>query len=159
MGEDVFNVEPVKKKLYAHYYLTHLHIHAANWALNAIEMALWDLVGKGCGKPLYKIWGGAFRKKIPYYGPIQRTTPEKVALQAVDLVKRGFKTLYLKVGYDTEEDIDCVKAIPKDKVGFNLEIPSVEDVLRALKIMDDSALRHKAAYNLALDSGLRLIQH
>ena len=117
VGEDVFNVEPVKKKLYANYYLTHLHIHAANWALNAIEMALWDLVGKGCGKPLYKIWGGAFRKKIPYYGPIQRTTPEKVSLQAVDLVKRGFKTLYLKVGYDTEEDIECVKAI-RESVGY-----------------------------------------
>ena len=50
VGEDVFSVEPIKKKLYAAYNLAHLHIHAANWTVNAIEMALWDLVGKGCDK-------------------------------------------------------------------------------------------------------------
>ena len=121
VGEDAFNVEPMKKRLYAAYNLAHLHIHAANWALNAIEMALWDIVGKECGEPLYKIWGGAFRKKIPYYGPLQRATPEKVGQQAVELVKRGFKTLYLKIGLDTEEDIECVKAM-RESAGYRNDI-------------------------------------
>lgn len=124
VGEDVFNVEPIKKKLYAAYNLTHFHIHAANWALNAIEMALWDLVGKQCGKPLYKIWGGAFRKKIPYYGSLTRTpgiTPEEIAKQSVELVNRGFKTLYLKIGLDVEEDIECVKAM-RESVGYKSNI-------------------------------------
>jgi len=59
VGEDPTNVEVLKKKLYAHYNLTHLHIHAACWALNGIDMALWDIVGKACQKPLYQISGGA----------------------------------------------------------------------------------------------------
>jgi glucarate dehydratase len=117
VGEEIFNVEPIKKKLYASYNLSHLHIHAANWALNSIEMALWDLVGKECGQPLYKMWGGAFRKRIPYYGPVQRTTADKVALQAADLVKRGFKTLYLKVGIDAAEDLECIKMM-RETVGY-----------------------------------------
>jgi len=124
VGEDVFNVEPIKKKLYAAYNLAHFHIHAANWALNAIEMALWDLVGKQCGKPLYKIWGGAFRKKIPYYGSLTRTpgiTPKEIAKQSVELVNRGFKTLYLKIGLDVEEDIECVKAM-RESVGYKSNI-------------------------------------
>ncbi len=63
VGEDPVNVEILKKKLYSYYNLSHLHIHAACWALNGIDMALWDLVGKICGQPLYKVWGGAFKKK------------------------------------------------------------------------------------------------
>ncbi|HDN62896.1 MAG TPA: mandelate racemase/muconate lactonizing enzyme family protein [Candidatus Bathyarchaeota archaeon] len=117
VGEEVFNLEPLKKKVYAYYNLSHLHLHAANWALNAVDMALWDLIGKSCSQPLYKVWGGAFRKKIPYYGAIQRSTVENVARQAEDLVKRGFKTLYLKVGLDEKEDLECVKAI-REAVGY-----------------------------------------
>ena len=124
VGEDASNVGPITKKLYAAYNLTHFHIHASNWAWNAIEMALWDLVGKQCGKPLYKIWGGAFRKKIPYYGSIPRTpgiTPEEVAKQAVELVNRGFKTLFIKVGLDEEEDIEFVKAM-RESVGYKSNV-------------------------------------
>lgn len=121
VGEDASNVGPITKKLYAAYNLTHFHIHASNWAWNAIEMALWDLVGKECGKPLYKIWGGAFRKKIPYFSWLQRTTPEDIAKQSVELVNRGFKTLYLKVGMDEEEDIECVKAM-RESVGYKSNI-------------------------------------
>lgn len=124
VGEDASNVGPITKKLYAAYNLTHFHIHASNWAWNAIEMALWDLVGKRCGKPLYKIWGGAFRKKIPYYGSIPRTpglTTEEVAKQSRELVNRGFKTLFIKVGLDEEEDIECVKAM-RESVGYKSNI-------------------------------------
>ncbi|MFC2012827.1 mandelate racemase/muconate lactonizing enzyme family protein [Chloroflexota bacterium] len=121
VGEDAANIELIKKKLYAAYNLAHLHLHAGNWLLNGIEMALWDLLGKECGQPLYKIWGGAFRKKIPYFGFIQRGTPETVARQASELVKRGFKTLYLKIGLDTETDIACVKAI-RESAGYGANI-------------------------------------
>ncbi len=102
IGEDASNVEPIAKKLYAAYGLNHFHSHASNWAWNAIETALWDIVGKESGKPLYKIWGGAFRKKIPYFGIIMRDpglTTEKVAELSVELVSRGFKTLFMKVGF------------------------------------------------------------
>jgi len=121
VGEDPTNVEVLKKKLYAHYNLTHLHIHAACWALNGIDMALWDIVGKACHKPLYQIWGGAFRKRIEFYGPIDRASPEEVGAQAASLAKEGFKTLYMKVGFDEEEDLACVRAI-REAIGPKLKI-------------------------------------
>jgi L-alanine-DL-glutamate epimerase-like enolase superfamily enzyme len=121
IGEDPANVEVLKKKLYAHYNLTHLHIHAACWALNGIDMALWDLVGKACDRPLYQIWGGAFRKQIEFYGPIDRASPEDVAIQAADLAKAGFQTLYMKVGFDEKEDVACVRAI-REAIGPGLKI-------------------------------------
>jgi len=121
VGEDPANVEMLKKKLYGIFNLTHLHIHSGCWALNAIDMALWDLVGKSCGKPLYQIWGGAFRKKIEYYGAIRRSHPEDVAEQAAALAKQGFRTLYMKVGFDEEGDLAGVKAI-REAAGPKLKI-------------------------------------
>lgn len=31
----------------------------------ALEMASWDLVGKGLGQPLCRLWGGSFRRRVP----------------------------------------------------------------------------------------------
>ena len=121
VGEDATDVERLKKKLYAYYNLTHLHIHAACWALNGIDMALWDIVGKSCRKPLYQIWGGAFRKKIEFYGDVRRASPDDVAAQASTLLEEGFKTFYMKIGFDEEEDLACVKAI-REAIGSKMKI-------------------------------------
>jgi L-alanine-DL-glutamate epimerase-like enolase superfamily enzyme len=40
---------------------------AAAYALSALDIGLWDVVGKALGKPLYKLWG-AMRHRIPCYG-------------------------------------------------------------------------------------------
>jgi glucarate dehydratase len=111
IGEDPTNVEVLKKKLYARYNLTHLHIHAACWALNGIDMALWDIVGKACQKPLYQIWGGAFRKKIEFYGQVDVASPKAVAAQAATLAEKGFRVIYMKVGLHEDEDVARVSAI------------------------------------------------
>ena len=111
VGEDPMEVEKLKKKLYSYYNLTHLHIHAACWALNGIDMALWDIVGKVCQQPLYNIWGGAFRKEIEYYAMIERAEPGDVSSQVDTLMKQGFRTMYMKVGFDEEGDLACLKAI------------------------------------------------
>ena len=121
VGEDPTNVEILKKKLYAHYNLTHLHIHAACWALNAIDMALWDIVGKACHRPLYQIWGGAFRKKIEFYGRVNVAPPDEVAAQAAALAGEGFRTIYIKVGLDEEGDVERVRAI-REAIGPELKI-------------------------------------
>jgi L-alanine-DL-glutamate epimerase-like enolase superfamily enzyme len=121
VGEDPTEPEKLKKKLYAYYNLTHLHIHAACWALNGIDMALWDLTGKACQQPLWRIWGGAFRKKAEFYGSIERAKPEEVAEQARGYIDAGFKTLYMKVGFDEEGDLECIKAI-RETAGPHVKI-------------------------------------
>src|SRR3954447_4935936 len=102
VGENPLHVNRLMKTLYARYNLTHLHPHAANWALNALEMALWDLIGKSAGLPLYELWGGPFRLDIKYYGDIERQNPSAMEGDATRLVAAGFDTLYTKVGLDPE---------------------------------------------------------
>jgi L-alanine-DL-glutamate epimerase-like enolase superfamily enzyme len=111
VGENPLHVNRLMKTLYARYNLTHLHPHAANWALNAIEMALWDLTGKSAGLPLYELWGGPFRLDIKYYGDIERQDPGAMEADAKRLIAAGFDTLYTKVGLDPDDDLAAVAAM------------------------------------------------
>ena len=121
VGEDPTEPEILKKKLYAYFNLTHLHIHAACWALNGIDVALWDLAGQACQQPLWKLWGGAFRKKIEFYGPVDRASPEDSAAAARQRVAEGFRTLYMKVGFDEAGDLACVQAM-REAAGPDIKI-------------------------------------
>lgn len=121
LNEDPFDVERIREKLCARYGLIHFDQHLASYALNSIEMALWDIVGKACKKPLYKLWGGACRKKIPYYGEVARDKPKAMAKKAEELMRKGFKTLSTKVGIDPLLDIDSVKTLRETSVESGYE--------------------------------------
>jgi galactonate dehydratase len=65
-------------------------------ALSGIEQALWDVVGKALGQPVYRLLGGACRAKIRvyangWYGGAK--TPEQYADLAIATVQRGFSAL------------------------------------------------------------------
>lgn len=121
LKEDPFDVDRIKEKLYAHFGLIHFNRHLANYALNSIEMAFWDIVGKACEKPLYKMWGGACRKQIPYYGEVARDKPRAMAKRAEELIRQGFTTLSTKVGIDLLLDIKSVKLLRKTAVESGYE--------------------------------------
>jgi galactonate dehydratase len=64
-------------------------------AISGIEQALWDVVGKATGQPVYRLLGGAFRPRIRVYanGWARGDDPATVAAQAQRVVKRGFTAL------------------------------------------------------------------
>src|SRR5438270_10848332 len=43
---------------------------AAIQAMSGVEIALWDIMGKATGQPVYKLLGGGFRKKFRAYASI-----------------------------------------------------------------------------------------
>ncbi|MGD0226233.1 MAG: mandelate racemase/muconate lactonizing enzyme family protein [Terriglobia bacterium] len=92
----------------------------AQFALAATDIALWDILGKSAGLPVYKMLG-AFRDRMPVYsmcgwyydndGDLSR-----FKRQITDAVEQGYKAVKIKVGkYSLDDDIrrirlafDCV---------------------------------------------------
>lgn len=46
-------------------------------AFSAIEQALWDLVGKALDAPVYELFGGSLRDRLPVYANINRATADR----------------------------------------------------------------------------------
>jgi L-Ala-D/L-Glu epimerase len=71
-----------------------------NFAFAGIDMALWDLTGKACGQPLWRLFGGAMRETVDYFYYLEWAEPASVAEQGRDGRAKGYTTFYLKVGID-----------------------------------------------------------
>jgi intergrase/recombinase len=62
-------------------------------------------------------------------------------------------------GYDKVWIEALKEAIPKREIGVDLRVPSEDEIVDSLRVVEKASLmRHKVAYNLALDSGLRLTE-
>ena len=86
-------------------------------ALSAIDIALWDLAGHACGRPVADMLGGA-RDAIPVYGSngsLQLTVDELVA-EATDFVKLGYPAYKFKIGTSLARDVDRLRAV-REAVG------------------------------------------
>jgi galactonate dehydratase len=61
-------------------------------AWSAIEIALWDILGKRCGQPVYNLIGGPSRSRIRVYanGWCSAPTPEENIEHALQLKQEGF---------------------------------------------------------------------
>jgi len=65
-------------------------------AISGVEVALWDIIGKAFGQPVYKLFGGRCHEHLPayangWYGGAK--TPEDFAERARDVIQRGYRAL------------------------------------------------------------------
>src|SRR5262249_14891913 len=83
--------------------------------------ALWDIVGKACGKPLYELLGGMVRDRMPIMYYLFRFPLDDMICRAEKAIADGYNTIYFKVGGDLREDIEVVAAI-REAVGSQAQI-------------------------------------
>jgi L-alanine-DL-glutamate epimerase-like enolase superfamily enzyme len=76
-----------------------------------IEIALWDLLGKQAGLPLYRLLGGPVRDVVPTKFSVSGVEPERAAAIAVWAVEQGFRAMKVKVGIAPDEDVARVRAV------------------------------------------------
>ena len=76
-----------------------------------IEMAVWDLLGKERGLPVYDMLGGKVRDRIPVTGAVGMLPPEEMVAQARAAVESGYQELKIKVGLEGKKDLDTVSMI------------------------------------------------
>jgi len=86
-------------------------------ALSGVDIALWDILGKVRGAPLYQLLGGKCRDKVPVYATaLYPEDPAKVAKRARTFAEQGFHGVKIKVGFDLDQDIQIVRAV-RDELG------------------------------------------
>jgi galactonate dehydratase len=93
LGADPFDVEAVIGGLIRDQYQGG---STAMTAISGVEIAMWDLMGKACHQPVYRLLGGRCRRQIAayangWYGGAQ--TPKEYAERAREVIARGYRAL------------------------------------------------------------------
>ncbi|MED7925828.1 mandelate racemase/muconate lactonizing enzyme family protein [Nonomuraea sp. LP-02] len=82
-----------------------------------VGVAVWDAVGKACGQPLYKLWGGHAGTIRAYASFGEVRGPQQRAEDALRAVEAGFQGIKLRVHAATiAEDVAQVAAV-REAVG------------------------------------------
>jgi L-alanine-DL-glutamate epimerase-like enolase superfamily enzyme len=92
-----------------------------SYLASGVEMALYDLIGKATGQPLYKVLGGAVRSRIELAACMGIRPYEEAKTIARGYLEQGFTTLKTKAGRRPEEDLEMVRGI-RDGVGDRLKL-------------------------------------
>jgi galactonate dehydratase len=103
-------------------------------ALSGIETALWDIVGKATGQPVYNLLGGPVRDRIRVYANgwyYKMTEPDEYARAAEKVIEQGFTALKMDpitgpwrnyISRDQElRSVEVLSAV-RDAVGPDVDI-------------------------------------
>ena len=90
IGRDPTRIEDGFEKMYRDSFWVGGPMHAT--ALSAVEIAMWDILGKSLGSPVYKLLGGPCRKEILVYCHVKGgSSPEDFAGNALAARRGGFR--------------------------------------------------------------------
>lgn len=135
MNQDPFDVDVLSERMYN---LTRPFGQkgAVPNAISAVDIALWDCIGRYLGKPIYKLLGGAYRTSVqPYATGFYRINGRSYPDDAVEEAKRhkanGFTAMKLKIGFGVEEDIHYILAV---RAGIGPDIKLMLDANHAYNV-------------------------
>ena len=87
-----------------------------------LEIALWDIIGKAAGTPVFKLLGAYTDRIMAYAATAQLHAPEESAKRAVAFKKRGIKAMKLRLHRpDPEDDLEVVRSV-REAVGEEMKI-------------------------------------
>ena len=93
------------------------------YAISAIDIGLWDILGKSMGRPLWQIFG-AHTDKVPVYGSggFLSYTVDQIVREAQGFLEEGVRHYKLKIGRsDVMEDVTRVGEV-RQALGDEVEI-------------------------------------
>jgi galactonate dehydratase len=92
VGKDPTEIETHWERMYRDSFWVGGPLHSTS--ISAVDCALWDILGKSCGVPVYKLLGGPTRTKIPTYCHCSAgDSPEAFAANVKVCKSRGYRAL------------------------------------------------------------------
>jgi D-galactarolactone cycloisomerase len=87
-----------------------------------VEVAIWDLVGRALGQPLWRLLGGRCERLVGYASSGEPVPPEERAHRVAALRERGVRAVKLRIHHaDWRRDIEVVERV-RDAVGADVEL-------------------------------------
>src|SRR5213082_3154165 len=130
LGADPFDVERVFGDLIRDQYQGGSTVLTA---ISGVEIACWDIIGKACGQPVYRLLGGRARERLPayangWYGGAR--TPRDYADRARTVLERGytalkfdpFGTAWKEMTAEQMAEAERIVAAVREAVGDGVEL-------------------------------------
>ena len=137
IGKDPFDVEAIWKAM-------DRATPYASQAKGAIDMALYDIMGKKTGLPAGHFLGGIVHREIPLQAIVTLDTPENMKEACLSWIDKGFGTIRIKLGQgDLKKDMRLVHEV-RNAVGNDIKIRvdpnqaySVKEALRMIPVLEE----------------------
>ncbi len=103
VGTDPTNIEPLYNRLIGS---VNNRYGIGLSAIGGIETALWDLLGKSLGVPIYQLLGGKYRERIRLYADVghgEGNTPKGWAKRAREGVSDGYQAIKFDIDNSANE--------------------------------------------------------
>jgi L-alanine-DL-glutamate epimerase-like enolase superfamily enzyme len=98
-------------------------------AISAVDIALWDILGKASGQPVFRLLGGRTKPKIPVYASRLYSQPlEELAAETRRYLNEGYQAMKLRFGWGPadgasgmQQNVDLVRTV-REVVGDGVDI-------------------------------------
>jgi L-rhamnonate dehydratase len=98
-------------------------------AISAVDIALWDVLGKAAQQPVYRLLGGRTKARIPVYASRLYSTPlDELAAEARRYKQNGYLAMKLRFGWGPADgaegmrrNLDLVRTV-REAVGDGIDI-------------------------------------
>ena len=98
-------------------------------AISAVDIALWDLLGKSAKQPVYRLLGGRTKARIPVYASrLYASELSELAAEATRYKEEGYKAMKLRFGWGPvdgaagmQRNLDVVRTV-REAVGSDIDV-------------------------------------
>jgi galactonate dehydratase len=130
MGEDPRRVEHLWQTMYRGAYFEGGKITAAT--LSAVDIALWDILGKSLGVPVYQLLGGASRERVQCFASPGVLNGPACVEQAREMAESGWRYLRFVPGMGDEDWSDDDGDVYEPFESIELAVQWLSEIRRTL---------------------------
>jgi L-alanine-DL-glutamate epimerase-like enolase superfamily enzyme len=98
-------------------------------AISAVDIALWDLLGKDAKQPVYRLLGGRTKEKIPVYASRLYAMPiPELRAEAQKYKDEGFKAMKVRFGWGPidgaagmQKNVELIRNV-REVIGYDIDL-------------------------------------
>ena len=154
MGADPWDTEALWERMFRES-INYGRKGVAIEAISAVDIAIWDILGKAAGVPVYKLLGGRTRDRIQVYASRLYATEDLDALaaEAQAFIDQGFTMVKQRFGYGPRQgiagmrrNVELVRTV-REVVGPDVELAAdaymgwdLRYAIRMVRMLEDAGL-------------------